>query len=60
MKIDNKHREANWKVIAAEFQSERDALRGDVLRMQQERDDALAELDALRQALIAIREKYGP
>lgn len=54
MEINNKKRNANWESIAKEFQSERDALRRDVLRlemyigcnknrMQQERDEARRE-----------------
>lgn len=46
--INNKRREANWKDIATEFQSERDSLRGDVRRMQEERDLVIVEMEAFR------------
>jgi len=51
--LDNKHRDANWKDVAAEFKSERDALQGDVMRMQQQRDEAIAAADGLRAKLAA-------
>lgn len=51
--LDNKHRDASWKDIAAEFKSERDALRGDVLRIQEERDELIAALPTLKAKLAA-------
>lgn len=51
--LDNKHRDASWKDIAAELKSERDALRGDVLRIQQERDELIAALPTLKAKLAA-------
>jgi hypothetical protein len=64
--VDNSKRGASWERVAAEFKSERDALKGDVLRMQQERDDALEQLAiarrgtddaALTAALVRILKK---
>ncbi len=55
--IDNKHRDASWKDIAAEFKSERDALRGDVLRIQQERDELIAALPTLKAKLAAAESE---
>jgi hypothetical protein len=45
--IQNKYRQASWKDIAMEFKSERDALKGDLYRMQLERDNLIAEIKHL-------------
>jgi oligoendopeptidase F len=51
--IDNSQRKASWEQIAKEFQSERDGLQRDLLRVQQERDDAIAQRNFYKQCFSA-------
>jgi len=46
--INNSERKASWQSIAAEALSERDALKSDVLRMQQERDEVVIVASVMR------------
>lgn len=54
VKIDNKHRSANWERVAAEFQSERDALQGDLYRA---REDANALRDEVRDLTVELARR---
>jgi hypothetical protein len=51
MKIFNKERGANWKQVAEEFQSERDALKLQVLKTQEEFHLALDRIKQLEKEL---------
>lgn len=59
MNIDNKHRSTSWENVAKEMQSERDAARSEVLRLNQEVWLRDAEIERLRAERAGVLDTFA-